>query len=131
MISEKVEVVVVTLVDVSFIIEFILFIRGLFVHSTTVSVWKIFQLFFMFLFCVMATYGLLKKKKSVFEKFFNEDGTVKEEYEKYLKERKKNCDFAISNDTKFFLIKICFDSILKKGYNSHCSQLSLTRQVCS
>jgi hypothetical protein len=64
-----------------FLIELIFFIIDLF--NGFIAFRKILQLFLMFLVCIYATYSLFKKK-SFFDKFFNEDGTIKDEYKRPL-----------------------------------------------
>ncbi|MDR1473819.1 MAG: hypothetical protein LBI41_04630 [Lactobacillales bacterium] len=84
---KKIEIVSVAFVDMGFLVSLIFFVIDFFNGFITFR--KTLQLFFMFLFCISATYSLVINRKSFFEKFFNEDGTVKKEYKEYLEKRKK------------------------------------------
>ncbi|MDR1522036.1 MAG: hypothetical protein LBS28_04210 [Streptococcaceae bacterium] len=86
--EKRLETAGVILLNTSFLIELVFFMIDFFNGFITFR--KILQLFFMFLFCVSATYSLFKKK-SFFDKFFNKDGTIKDEYKEYLeKKQRKN-----------------------------------------
>jgi hypothetical protein len=76
----------VVLLDIFFLMELICFMIDLFNGFITFR--KILQLFLMFLFCIYATCSLFKKK-SFFDKFFNKDGMIKDEYKEYLKKKQR------------------------------------------
>jgi hypothetical protein len=83
---KRLEIVSVVLSNTVFLIKLICFMIDFFNGFITFR--KILQLFLMFLFCTYATYSLVKKK-SFFDKFFNEDGTIKDEYKEYLEKKQR------------------------------------------